>query len=202
MARSELLTADPSRRHRLIADEFTRRVHGTQDWSAEAPVDGWAARDVVAHLVEWLASFIAGGSDVRLPEVPSPREQPAAAWVLHREAVQEVLDDRDLSATTFTNPHIGSMSLGQAIDRFYTSDVFLHTWDLARATGQDETLDPEMCAEMLAGMEPIDDLLRSSGQYGPAVPVHHDADVQTRLIGFIGRDPEWAASKGEEFTHP
>jgi hypothetical protein len=51
-----------------------------------------------------------------------------------------------------------------------------------------------MCAEMLRGMEPIDDLLRSSGQYGPAVPVADDADVQTRLIGFIGRDPGWSAA--------
>jgi uncharacterized protein (TIGR03086 family) len=189
MAPSELLTADPARRHRLIADDFTRRVHGTTDWSAAAPVSGWAAHDVVAHLVEWLRAFVAGGSDVRLPDVPSPHEQPAAAWVLHRQAVQDVLDDRDLAATAFTNPHTGSMPLGEAIDRFYTSDVFLHTWDLARATGQDESLDPEMCAEMLAGMEPIDELLRSSGQYGPAVPVPDDADVQTRLIGFIGRDP-------------
>src|SRR4051794_20440820 len=135
MAPSELLTADPARRHRLIADDFTRRVHGTADWSAAAPVAGWAAHDVVAHLVEWLSAFVAGGSDVRLPEVPSPHEQPAAAWVLHRRFVQDVLDDPDLAAATFTNPHIGSMPLDQAIDRFYTSDVFLHTWDLARATG-------------------------------------------------------------------
>ena len=41
-------------------------------------------------------------------------------------------------------------------------------------------------------MEPIDELLRSSGQYGAAVPVPDDADVQTRLIGFIGRDPRWS----------
>jgi hypothetical protein len=38
-------------------------------------------------------------------------------------------------------------------------------------------------------MAPIEDLLRSSGQYGPAVAVPDDADVQTRLLGFIGRDP-------------
>jgi hypothetical protein len=31
------------------------------------------------------------------------------------------------------NRHIGEMPLDQAIDRFYTSDVFMHTWDLARA---------------------------------------------------------------------
>lgn len=27
------------------------------------------------------------------------------------------------------------------------------------------------------------------GQYGPAVPVPDGADVQARLLGFIGRDP-------------
>ena len=97
MAPSELLTAEPARRHRLIADDFTRLVHGTPDWSAAAPVPGWTAGDVVAHLVEWLPSFLAGGSDVRLTEVPSPAEQPAAAWVLHRQAVQGVLDDPEAS---------------------------------------------------------------------------------------------------------
>jgi hypothetical protein len=41
-------------------------------------------------------------------------------------------------------------------------------------------------------MEPIDDLLRASGQYGARVPVAADAPVQDRLIGFIGRDPAWS----------
>jgi hypothetical protein len=38
-------------------------------------------------------------------------------------------------------------------------------------------------------MEPLDDLLRSSGQYGPRVAVPDDADEQTRLIAFTGRRP-------------
>jgi len=193
MAPSELLTAEPARRHRLIADDFARRVHGTRDWSSAAPVSGWAARDVVAHLVEWLPGFVAGGCEVRLPEGPSSVESPVSAWDAHQRAVQDLLDDPETAASVFTNPHTGSMPLGQAIDRFYTPDVFMHTWDLARATGQDETLDPEMCAEMLAGMQPIEELIRGSGQYGPAVTVPADADPQTRLIGFIGRDPTWAA---------
>jgi uncharacterized protein (TIGR03086 family) len=167
-------------------------VHGATDWSAPAPVDGWAARDVVAHLVEWLPSFVQGGSDIEWPAVPSPTEDAVGAWDAHQRAVQEILDDPAKAEADFTNPHTGSMPLAHAIDRFYTSDVFLHTWDLARATGQDESLDPELCAAMLAGMEPIEELIRSSGQYGPAVPVPEDADPQTRLLGFIGRDPEWA----------
>jgi len=194
MAPSDLLTAEPARRHRLIADDFARRVHGTRDWSATTPVSGWAARDVVAHLLEWLTAFIAGGSEVRLPLVPSPTDEPAAAWDAHQRAVQAILEDPTRAGAPLTNEHIGTMPLGQAIDRFYTSDVFLHTWDLARATGQQETLDPELCAAMLAEMESVEELIRSSGEYGPAVPVAPDADVQTRLIGFIGRDPAWSAA--------
>jgi hypothetical protein len=34
-------------------------------------------------------------------------------------------------------------------------------------------------------------MIYSSGQYGPPVPVPADADAQTRLLGFIGRDPDW-----------
>lgn len=79
--------------------------------------------------------------------------------------------------------------LDQAVDRFYTADVFMHTWDLARASGQEERLDPGRCAQLLDGMLPLDDVLRMSGQYGPRVEVPETADVQTRLLAFIGREP-------------
>jgi hypothetical protein len=42
---------------------------------------------------------------------------------------------------------------------------------------------------MLAGMQPLDDMLRQSGHYGPKVPVPDDADDQTKLIAFTGRTP-------------
>jgi hypothetical protein len=38
-------------------------------------------------------------------------------------------------------------------------------------------------------MELLDEVLRASGQSGPRVEVPGDADVQTRMLGFIGRDP-------------
>jgi uncharacterized protein (TIGR03086 family) len=86
--------------------------------------------------------------------------------------------------------------LGEVIDTFYTADVFMHTWDLARATGQDDTLDADLCATLLAGMEPIEEMMRSSGQYGPRVEVPEGSDAQTRLLGFIGRDPLWTPPGG------
>jgi uncharacterized protein (TIGR03086 family) len=113
------------------------------------------------------------------------------AWEAHCAAVQAVLDDPATSTKVLTNPHLGEVPLPDAIDRFYTPDVFMHTWDLARATGQDDTLDADTCAAMLEGMMGFEDAMRSSGQYGPRVNVPDDASVQDRLIAFIGRDPNW-----------
>jgi uncharacterized protein (TIGR03086 family) len=184
------LPADPAERHRAVAAGFTARVAGASDWDAPAPVDGWRARDVVGHLVEWFPAFLTSATGLVLDRGPSWEQDPVAAWQVHAEAVQRVLDGPE-AATPFVHPRVGELPLPEAVDRFYTSDVFMHTWDLARATGQDERLDPETCAQLLAGMEPIEDVMRSSQQYGARVPVPDDADAQTRLIGFIGRDPLW-----------
>ena len=181
----------PADRHRRYAGAFSDRVRGTRDWTAPAPVAGWEARDVVRHLVEWFPGFLEGGSGITLPSGPSVDDDPVGAWQNQADAVQAVLDDPGTASRVLSNPHIGEVPLHDAIDRFYTADVFMHTWDLARATGQDDRLDPAFCADLLAGMEPIDDVLRQSGQYGPKVPVPDDADVQARMLGFIGRDPAW-----------
>jgi uncharacterized protein (TIGR03086 family) len=191
MALSDL---GPAERHRRIAGDFTDRVHGVKQWDAPAPVAGWTAADVVRHLVEWLPPFLAGGAAAELPAGPAVDDDPAGAWETHRAGVQALLDDPESARREFANPHTGRLPLDQAIDRFYTSDVFMHTWDLARATGQDDRLDPDFCAALLVGMEPLDDLLRASGQYGPRVPTPGDADARTRLVAFIGRDPLWQAA--------
>jgi uncharacterized protein (TIGR03086 family) len=182
------LPTDPAARHRAVAAKFSDRVHNASDWDAPAPVAGWRARDVVGHLVEWFPDFLTSATGLALDRGPSPQQDPVTAWQVHTDAVQRVLDGPE-AATPFRHPFVGEMPLPEAVDRFYTTDVFLHTWDLARATGQDERLDEETCADLLAGMAPIEELLRTSGQYGPRVEVPDDADVQTRLLGFIGRDP-------------
>ncbi|QWF85577.1 TIGR03086 family metal-binding protein [Amycolatopsis sp. CA-230715] len=185
------LSDRPAERHREISREFTERVRGTRSWDVPSPVAAWTARDVVRHLVEWFPPFLQAGSGVELPCGPSVDEDPVGAWQTHRAAVQALLDDPATVERRFADPHIGELPLDRAIDQFYTADVFMHTWDLARATGQDDHLDPEFCAQLLAGMEPMDQLMRSSGQYGSRFPVTDDADARTRLLGFIGRDPEW-----------
>lgn len=181
----------PAERHRRFAAVFTERVAGVSDWDVSTPVDGWRARDVVGHLTTWFPGFLVAGAGIALPGVPSAATDPVGAWRSQAEAVQALLDDPATTERTFENPHTGTAPLPEAVDRFYTSDVFLHTWDLARATGQDDRLDPETCARMFAGMEPMAELLHASGQYGPRVAVPPGSDVQTELLGLIGRDPFW-----------
>lgn len=109
--------------------------------------------------------------------------------------MQALLDDPAATQRELSHPRIGRLALESAIDRFYTTDVFMHTWDLARATGQDDRLDPDFCAELLAELEGLDErILRNPEVFGPRVGVPVNADVQTRLIGFIGRDPSWRPS--------
>lgn len=176
--------------HRRVAGEFTATVEGTAPaaWDLPAPPEGWVARDVVRHLVEWFPAFLREAAGITLPTGPSVDDDPVGAWRAQTEAVQALLDD-PATERELDLPHLGRMPLARAIDMIYTGDVFLHRWDLARATGQDETLDPATCAEMLEAMLPMDDALRQSGHYGPRVEVPADADVQTTLLAFIGRTP-------------
>jgi uncharacterized protein (TIGR03086 family) len=178
----------PAARHLEVADGFGDLVRGAGDWTVPAPVDGWTARDVVAHLVEWFPGFLSGGG-ISLPAVPPLDDDPAAAWQHHADAVQQLVEER--GDESFTHPYAGTHRLQDAVDRFYTSDVFMHSWDLARATGQEVQLDEDFAGELLGGMRQMEEVLRSSGQYGAPVAVADDAPVVDRLMGFIGRDPAW-----------
>ncbi len=181
-------------RHRQVAGLFTERVSGTRSWDAPSPVPGWDARDVVRHLTDWFHEFLAAGTGIELPRGPSVDEDPVAAWRVHSDGVQALLDDAGTEHRELTNRHIGRVPLDRAIDQFYTADVFMHTWDLARATGQDDRLDADFCAALLGQMEQMEEAIRSSGQFGARVEVPGTADAQTRMLGFIGRDPFWAGS--------
>ena len=187
------LPEDPVARHREVAATFGRLVDGAGSWQAPAPVDGWTARDVVAHLVEWFPGFLSGGG-VILPAGPTAAHDPVAAWHHQADAVQALVEGR--GDESFTHPYAGTHRLTDAVDRFYTADVFMHSWDLARATGQEVRLDEDFAATLLDGMRPIEEVLRSSGQYGAPVPVPADAPVVDRLMGFIGRDPAWTPPTG------
>ncbi|MEI2777499.1 MAG: TIGR03086 family metal-binding protein [Tetrasphaera sp.] len=182
----------PGHNHRTRARRFTEVVHGVADWDAPTPVAEWRARDVVAHLTEWFPGFLVAGTDIHLPSGPSATDDPVGAWEHQRDEVQAVLDHPATSHRTYCSKMLPEMPLPEVIDQFYTADVFMHTWDLARASGQDDTLDEDQCAAMLHGMSAMEDRIRASGQFGEQQPVREDASIQQRFIAFIGRDPYWS----------
>lgn len=146
---------------------------------------------MVDHLVTWLPGFLGAGADVTLEPGPSADEDPRAAWAHQRDQVQALLDDEGRMAQTYRSDVLGEMPLGEVVDRFYTADVFMHTWDLARATGQDDTLDQATLQPLHQGMRAMGEMLRASGQFGQEQPVADDAPEQDRFLAFIGRDPYW-----------
>lgn len=185
------LPEDSVARFCVIADGFTAIVAGTTDWGAQSPVAEWKARDVVWHLVDWVPGLIHAGTGIQLPTRAAASVDPAGDWGRFDTAFRALLMDPATASTGFTHPQAGSMPLGTAIDMMITPDVFMHSWDLAQATGQQVDLDQDFAAGLLAGMQGIDEMLRASGQYGAKVAVPGDVDAVTSLMAFVGRDPQW-----------
>jgi uncharacterized protein (TIGR03086 family) len=158
-------------------------------WDAPSPCEGWEARDIVRHLVEWVPSFLQNGAGVSVPEGPSVDDDPVGAWLTLDGGLQGLLDDPETPARDFFNEHTGHHPLDEAIGMFILGDVLVHTWDLARAVGLDETLDSDEVHAMLLEVEPMVDVLSESGQYGVPVAVAADASEQTRLLALTGRSP-------------
>jgi uncharacterized protein (TIGR03086 family) len=177
-------------RFRRIAADFTAKVEGVPEgrWDDQSPVPEWVARDVVDHLVTWMPGLFFTAWEIDAPQAPSVDEDPAAAWAAVRDTFQAAFEDPELAASERDLPP-GRMSFATAVDLLATSDVFMHTWDLARATGQDDTLDADEAAALLAGMEPMDEVLRQSGHYGPRGEVAEDASPGDKLMAFVGRTP-------------
>jgi uncharacterized protein (TIGR03086 family) len=177
-------------RYRRIAARFTETVRAVPAgaWENPAPPEGWVARDVVGHLVAWLPAYFFGNWDIDAPPSPTVDDDPVAAWEALDRVLQTAFDDPEVAGRE-RETRMGRSTFAETFDMIGTNDIFLHTWDLARAAGLDETLDPDEVHTLLVGMEPYDEVLRQSGHYGPRVPVPDDASEQDRLIAFIGRQP-------------
>jgi uncharacterized protein (TIGR03086 family) len=177
-----------------VAARFTARVAEVpaDAWERPAPPAGWTARDVVRHLVDWVPAVMGrAGIDLPAPPPATPTvdDDPLAAWTALAGALQAALDDPATAARTFDAGPPGELRVDAAISMLVTGDVAVHTWDLARAVGLDDEIDPVVAAEMLAGLAPLDDVLRRSGHYGPKVELAPGASVQDQLLAFLGRDP-------------
>jgi uncharacterized protein (TIGR03086 family) len=181
---------DPLERWGLVGHRFTAVADAVPDdaWDSPAPCEGWVARDVVRHLVEWVPGFLEAGAGVELAPGPSIDTDPSGAWRSIASQIEELLHE---PTRPFSHPHAGDHPLGTAIDQFITGDVLVHTWDLATATRQAPGIDEEIALEATLGMAAITDMLVASGHFSEPVPVPPDADPVTKLVAITGRDPNW-----------
>ena len=64
-------------------------------------------------------------------------------------------------------------------------------WDLARAIGADDKLDPNLVSQMWDGIQPMAASLGELGMFGESSSGHvaDDAPLQTRFLDLVGRRP-------------
>jgi len=119
-------------------------------------------------------------------------DDPVQAWGEVRDAMLSALDDPAVAQREYDGG-MGPMVFEESVDRFMATDLTVHAWDLARATGGDESLDPDEAALVLERARSLEqqygDAMRGAGGFKPAVDIDDDASVQDRMLAFVGRDP-------------
>lgn len=150
------------------------------------PCADWDVRGLLGHLVEANRMFtVAAGAEPA--EVLG--DDPLKAYEVSTEEVRRAWHRPGLLDGEVTLP-FGTFP-GWVAVRMHFVDHLVHGWDLAAATGQDATLDPELAQEAFAEMsEALVDAPRGPQlPFGPAVDWPPDAPVHERLVALLGRRP-------------
>ena len=82
----------------------------------------------------------------------------------------------------------GEMPGGQFITVPIT-DMIVHAWDLAKATGQNTTLDAGLAERGYNVLVNVVEFGRKNGAFGPEITVPVTASFQDRMSGLSGRQP-------------
>lgn len=182
---------------RAVASTATvvKGVPGTM-LDASTPCREWTVRDLLNHVVAtlWLADALFADAQPEHPLAPGGLPaadligpDPAAAYAEAAAAALASARADGALASAHQTP-IGKMP-GEALAGFTTMDVFVHGWDLARATGQDAAFDPDLTEYVLtvARQAITDD--RRAPAIGPEVPAAEHAPAMDRLVAYLGREP-------------
>jgi uncharacterized protein (TIGR03086 family) len=161
-------------------------------WDRPTPCTAWHAGDIVEHVI--------GFHDVLLLrplglQPDRPRADRQLRWELTYHQLEKAFGQHDLFERVVEVPAVWKNAAPQLDARKLvprlTQDVLVHTWDLARAVGADDTLDPRWCAHFLEQLPTDADALSASGMFAPPVVVDDQTGAQSRLLARLGRDPSW-----------
>jgi uncharacterized protein (TIGR03086 family) len=155
------------------------------------PCDGWSVHELLNHIVGgnlWAAELAAGKTIEQVGDRldgDTVGNDPKASYRASAQLAAAAFNApgaMDAPCAVSYGPVPGSVYCGHRI-----LDVVIHGWDLAKATGQDTTLDPELVDDVTAIVAPQMDMLAGSGMFGTTVGSAGDADPQTRLLAQLGR---------------
>jgi uncharacterized protein (TIGR03086 family) len=199
MTGAHLIAADLIELHGRCGQRFAALVAGVGpgQWHDGTPCSQWDVRTLVHHLLyeqRWVPPLLEG---LTIEQVGDRFEgdlmgQDASAWPrllassieqAHAAVAQPAALDRTVHLS------FGDTS-GQEYVVQLTADLAIHGWDLARATEQNDMLDPGAVALLLPWAEANAGLLTASGMFGSPIDTGPDALDDARLLGLLGRRPE------------
>ncbi len=173
---------------------FVARVDRVTDdqWSTATPCEDWDVRELVNHVTNeqlWAPHLVAGETIAQVGDRYDGdvlSADPAASITAAMGGSTAAFAAADLDAIVHLS--FGDIPCGEYLVQMLT-DAEVHGWDLAVATDQDATIDPEVAAVLLPAIQGMEELIRASGVFGDAVTVPDDADDATRVLGLLGRQP-------------
>jgi uncharacterized protein (TIGR03086 family) len=150
-------------------------------WDASSPCEGWTAGDVADHITDnYMGVAVALGADV--PRTGDRRRD----WSAARDAALDAASREGALNTVVDSPD-GPTPLGRLLAVYVEVDTLVHTWDIARAVGADESLDEELCRRCYERFLPADETMRRPGAFGPKLEYSEDDPIQRKALRFFGR---------------
>jgi uncharacterized protein (TIGR03086 family) len=163
---------------------------GADQLDAATPCREWDLRALVTHTLGVVMNMGrgAGGREL-LSDINAVPLDPDLAAQFRAEA------DRTLAAWTARGAE-GEVNIGagpmpvEAGMSINLLDTATHSWDIARATGQDADLPDALAATVLAVSRGfVSDEIRTFAGFDPIVSVGADAGPTDQLVAFLGRRP-------------
>lgn len=166
-----------------------------EQFDLATPCADWSVRDLVQHVV--------GGERMVVPLLAGSTAEEALQTLRAADPGVRPLDAFDdaagASAAAFGSPgaqerlvhHMVGDIPGSQFLQMRIGDVVLHGWDLARAVGADEEIDPALVEGVWGLLEPLTPMIANIGVFGdgPSGVVDAGAPLQQRLLDLSGRRP-------------
>jgi uncharacterized protein (TIGR03086 family) len=175
--------------------EFRRVLAGVggEQWGLGTPCEEWDVRELVNHVLggnrryEMLLHGAAAADLLATRSQDHIGSDALASFDTTAAEVMAAFEEPDAIERTVHHP-AGDRS-GLDLLWLRVAEWTIHGWDLARAIGGDERLDPELVDTLLARLTEHGTGLESGGYYADAGTTDVKASPQTRLVVLAGRQP-------------